>query len=62
MVSFIRNTNSTNAHIIIAILILNFVQAKYKLDDKDVALKKIRLEGEDEGIPSTRLDQINHLK
>ena len=29
-------------------------KAKYTPENKDVALKKIRLEGEDEGIPSTR--------
>lgn len=29
-------------------------KANYKPDNEDVALKKIRLEGEDDGIPSTR--------
>ena len=30
-------------------------KSKYKLTDQLVALKKIRLEGEDEGVPATRL-------
>ena len=29
-------------------------KALYKPEDENVALKKIRLEGEDDGIPSTR--------
>ena len=29
-------------------------KSKYKLTDQLVALKKIRLEGEDDGVPATR--------
>lgn len=37
-------------------------KANYKPDNEDVALKKIRLEGEDDGIPSTSLREISILR
>ena len=37
-------------------------KAIYKPDNTTVALKKIRLEGEDEGVPSTSIREISILK
>jgi len=37
-------------------------KSKYKLTDQLVALKKIRLEGEDEGVPATSIREICTLK
>lgn len=37
-------------------------KAIYKPDNLVVALKKIRLEGEDEGVPSTSIREISLLK
>jgi len=37
-------------------------KAKDKVTDKIVALKKIRIEAEDEGIPSTTLREISVLR
>ena len=36
--------------------------AKHKRTDETVALKKIRLENEDEGVPSTAIREITILK
>ena len=37
-------------------------KAIYKPNNQMVALKKIRLEGEDEGVPSTAIREISILK
>ena len=37
-------------------------KAIFKPDNTTVALKKIRLEGEDEGVPSTSIREISILK
>jgi len=37
-------------------------KAIYKPNNQTVALKKIRLEGEDEGVPSTAIREISILK
>ena len=43
-------------------LIFWYIQAKDKLTDQYVALKKIRLEPESEGVPSTAMREIALLK
>lgn len=39
-----------------------FFQAKDRVTNEIIALKKIRLEAEDEGIPSTAIREISLLK